>query len=382
MSLQYFTPISGLIGGSLIGLSAATLLLFNGDVLGASGLMSSFVVAPVKTLTDPSQQWKLSFLAAFALTTRVYVTMIDPDALTDQRLGYGDSTVPIVSPLAFVIGGFLVGFGTRLGNGCTTGHGICGLARLSSRSLAAVLTFMAAGVMSASACSVTCPFHPYLRASFESVANNLPTNATITVGTVIASLAAGSALSGFLKKSPSPNATKSEQDDFTNNRLKIIPSIVSAALFAVGLVTSQMTVSSKIYGFLNVKGIAAGTWDPTLACVMGGGLVVSFLSYQLVKGFDVFKHNKALECPIAQKKDTGHFNNIPTNKVIDRNLIVGEALFGLGWGIAGLCPGPAMFLGVAGYQNVLIRWWPSFYVGAFLAEKVKNIQIRKISPSK
>lgn len=289
MSLQYFTPISGLIGGSLIGLSAATLLLFNGDVLGASGLMSSFVVAPVKTLTDPSQQWKLSFLAAFALTTRVYVTMIDPDALTDQRLGYGDSTVPIVSPLAFVIGGFLVGFGTRLGNGCTTGHGICGLARLSSRSLAAVLTFMAAGVMSASACSVTCPFHPYLRASFESVANNLPTNATITVGTVIASLAAGSALSGFLKKSPSPNATKSEQDDFTNNRLKIIPSIVSAALFAVGLVTSQMTVSSKIYGFLNVKGIAAGTWDPTLACVMGGGLVVSFLSYQLVKGFDVFK---------------------------------------------------------------------------------------------
>ena len=125
MSLQYFTPVSGLIGGSLIGLSAATLLLFNGDILGASGLMSSFVVAPVKTLTDPSQQWKLSFLAAFALTTRIYVTCIDPDALTDQRLGYGDSTVPIVSPLGFVIGGFLVGFGTRLGNGCTTGHGEC-----------------------------------------------------------------------------------------------------------------------------------------------------------------------------------------------------------------------------------------------------------------
>lgn len=381
MSLQYFTPVSGLIGGSLIGLSAATLLLFNGDILGASGLMSSFVVAPVKTLTDPSQQWKLSFLAAFALATRVYVTLIDPDALTDQRLGYGDSSVPIVSPLGFVIGGFLVGFGTRLGNGCTTGHGICGLARLSTRSLVAVLAFMATGVISASACSETCPFHPYLRDSFASVGKYLPTDTTITVGTIIASLAAGSAISGFLRKSPSPNATKAEQDEYTNNRRKIIPSIFSAAFFAMGLVVSKMTVSSKIYGFLNVKGINAGTWDPTLACVMGGGLVVSFLSYQLVKGFNVFKNNKALECPITQKKDGGHFS-VPTNKVIDRNLIVGEALFGLGWGIAGLCPGPAMFLAVVGYPNVLLRWWPSFYVGTFLAEKMKNVQIRKISPSK
>ncbi len=148
---------------------------------------------------------------------------------------------------------------------------------------------MATGVISASACSETCPFHPYLRDSFASVGKYLPTDTTITVGTIIASLAAGSAISGFLRKSPSPNATKAEQDEYTNNRRKIIPSIFSAAFFAMGLVVSKMTVSSKIYGFLNVKGINAGTWDPTLACVMGGGLVVSFLSYQLVKGFNVFK---------------------------------------------------------------------------------------------
>ena len=97
MSLNYFTPITGLLGGSLIGLSAATLLLFNGDILGASGLMSSFVVSPKKTLTDPSQQWKLAFLAAFALTARIYVTVIDPEALKDERLGYS-SGLPIVSP--------------------------------------------------------------------------------------------------------------------------------------------------------------------------------------------------------------------------------------------------------------------------------------------
>ena len=165
-----------------------------------------------------------------------------------------------------------------------------GLARLSTRSLAAVLSFMATGVISASACSETCPFYPYLRTSFDSVSKYLPTSTTITIGTVIASLAAGSAISGFLRKSPSPNATKSELDDYTNNRSKIIPSIFSGMFFAMGLVISKMTVSSKIYGFLNIKGgITNGTWDPTLACVMGGGLIVSLISYQFVKGFNAFK---------------------------------------------------------------------------------------------
>lgn len=384
MSLNYFTPIPGLIGGGLIGLSAATLLLFNGDILGAAGLMSSFAVAPIKTATEPSQQWKLAFLAAFALTTRVYVTLIDKDALKDERLGYS-SGLPIVAPLGFILGGFFVGFGTRLGNGCTTGHGICGLARLSTRSLVAVLSFMSTGMFSATGCSKSCPFHPYLRDSYESVAKHLPTETTITIGTVIASLAAGAALPGLLRKAPQ-NASKTEQDEHDNNKRKIIPSIFSAAFFALGLVISKMTISSKIYGFLNVKGIKDGTWDPTLACVMGGGLVVSFISYQWVKGFNAFKNDKALECPLSQKSSNGHFN-VPTNKIIDTKLVIGEVFFGLGWGIAGLCPGPAMFLACAGYPNVLLRWWPSFYVGTFLAEWVKSLMAKtqvnpQESPSK
>ena len=62
----------------------------------------------------------------------------------------------------------------------------------------------------------------------------------------------------------------------------------SAMFFSLGLVISQMTISSKIYGFLNVKGISDSTWVPTLACVMGGGLIVSIASYLFVKGFNVF----------------------------------------------------------------------------------------------
>jgi len=366
MSINFFTPVTGLIGGSLIGLSAATLLLFNGDILGASGLMSSFVVAPKKTLTDPSQHWKLAFLAAFCLTTRL---LIDPDALKDETMQGYSSGLPIVSPIGFIAGGFLVGFGTKLGNGCTTGHGICGLARRSPRSLAAVLTFMATGVFAATGCSVTCPFFPYFRDSLESVKEHLPTESTIAFGAAIAALAAVLTLPGLLR-APQKLDTEGKDEQFQfDNKRKVIPAIVSAALFSLGLKISGMTVSSKIYGFLNVKGIKDGSWDPTLACVMGGGLVVSFLSYQWVKGFNIVKNAKALECPLSLKSSGGHFN-VPTNKVIDTKLLIGEAMFGLGWGIAGLCPGPAMFLACAGYPNVLFRWWPSFFIGALIAENL------------
>ena len=163
------------------------------------------------------------------------------------------------------------------------------MARLSIRSLVGVLAFMATGIFSATGCSPTCPFHAYLRDSYESVANHLPTESTITIGTIIASLAAGVALPGLLRKAPHQNVTKTDKDEHDNNKRKIIPAIFSAAFFSLGLAISQMTISSKIYGFLNVKGLKDGTWDPTLACVMGGGLVVSFLSYQWVKGFNAFK---------------------------------------------------------------------------------------------
>jgi len=375
MSLSnHFAPFGGLLGGSLIGLSASTLLLFNGDILGASGLCSSFL-SPIKTLTDRRQQWKLSFIAAFALTTRAYVAFVDPDALTDDRLGFARG-IPIVSELGFIVGGLLTGFGTRLGNGCTTGHGICGLARLSRRSLAAVLSFMSAGIMAASGCSPSCPFFPYFRTSYDAVPGHLPTEGTKTLGAVLASLVAGAVLPGVLKKL-SPGASEEERSTFENSRRKILPSMASAALFSLGLVVSKMTVSSKIYDFLNLKTIREGEWDPTLVCVMGSGLLVSFISYQFVKGWNVVKSDySTLETPLCQKPPTGQFS-VPTNKSIDKNLLIGEIIFGLGWGVAGLCPGPAMFLAFTGYPKVLLRWFPSFFVGSWLAERVKSYQLKR-----
>lgn len=119
--MSAFTPVSGLLGGGLIGLSAATLLLFNGDILGASGIVSSFILTPRKTLTESSQQWKIPFMAAFLVSVKAYTTYIDGNALVDEELGT-NPTLAIVSPLGYLVSGFLVGFGTRMGNGCTSGQ--------------------------------------------------------------------------------------------------------------------------------------------------------------------------------------------------------------------------------------------------------------------
>jgi len=367
MTLEYFTPVTGLVGGALIGLSAAALLLLNGDILGASGLMSSFVVTPKSTLTDPSNQWKLFFVVSFFIVSRVFLWIL-PSALDDVRTGI-DPDIPIVSPLGFILGGFLVGFGTRLGNGCTSGHGICGLARLSIRSMVGVVSFMITGILFA---SVVPASNPHIRNTPDAMETYAPTTTTSVIVTVIVAIVGISALVGLTRKIPSSDSTEGQLDELTNNRQKILPSIGGAILFAIGLFVSQMTVYSKIFGFLDVRLIAKGSWDPTLVIVMCGGFIVSFVSYQWVNGHNIITNSYALQCPLSQKDTVGKFS-VPTNKIIDGKLVLGEAIFGLGWGMAGLCPGPAMVLASAGYPNVLLRWWPMFFIGSFLAEKAKSL---------
>ena len=261
---------------------AATLLLFNGDILGASGIMSSFVVTPKSTLTDPSNQWKLCFVVSFFIVSRVFLWVL-PSALDDVRTSI-DTDIPIVSPLGFILGGFFVGFGTRLGNGCTSGHGICGLARLSIRSMVGIMSFMITGILFA---SVVPASNPHIRDTPDAMETYAPTTTTSAIVTVIVAIVGISALVGLTRKIPSSDSTEGQLDELTNNRQKILPSIGGAILFAIGLFISQMTVYSKIFGFLDVRLIAKGNWDPTLVMVMGGGFIVSFVSYQWVNGHNI-----------------------------------------------------------------------------------------------
>lgn len=126
---QHFTPWSALAGGALIGLAAAMFVLLNGRIAGISGVLGG--------LLNPTRgdiSWRIAFVAGLAVAPLAY------------RL-FGTLPVPRIDAGtgALVLAGLLVGVGTRYGAGCTSGHGVCGLSRLSPRSLAATLAFMAAG---------------------------------------------------------------------------------------------------------------------------------------------------------------------------------------------------------------------------------------------
>ncbi|KQT83868.1 YeeE/YedE family protein [Aurantimonas sp. Leaf443] len=122
------TPVSALGGGLLIGLSAALLLLANGRIAGISGILDGALRPKAGEFG-----WRAAFLAGLlAAAPLLALAGYDLPAIAV------DAAWPIV-----VVGGLLVGFGTRLGSGCTSGHGVCGIGRGSARSIAATLTFMA-----------------------------------------------------------------------------------------------------------------------------------------------------------------------------------------------------------------------------------------------
>lgn len=125
-----FTPYSALAGGALIGLSAALFALFNGRIAGISGLLGG-LLNPLKG----EWQWRLAFVLSMLATPWIYRLFAPLPAMPIQA-GEG----------SLLIAGLLVGIGTRYGAGCTSGHGVCGMARLSPRSLVATVTFIASGV--------------------------------------------------------------------------------------------------------------------------------------------------------------------------------------------------------------------------------------------
>lgn len=130
--MENFTPVSALLGGALIGIAATLMLWINGRITGISGILGG-VLFPLRTDT----LWRILFLAGLLCGALLYMVV------TGGPIGFQAQATPLVSILA----GFLVGFGTRLGSGCTSGHGICGIARISKRSFAATLVFMLTAII-------------------------------------------------------------------------------------------------------------------------------------------------------------------------------------------------------------------------------------------
>jgi uncharacterized membrane protein YedE/YeeE len=128
----HFTPLKSLEGGILIGLASTLLILWVGRIAGISGIIGGLIEEP----TQPQSRWRFFFILGLLLSPWLYQT-------------FSSLPVPSVTnhPLILVLAGLLVGIGTRYGAGCTSGHGVCGLSRLSPRSLVATVVFMLAGFM-------------------------------------------------------------------------------------------------------------------------------------------------------------------------------------------------------------------------------------------
>jgi uncharacterized membrane protein YedE/YeeE len=142
--MESFTPLTAAAGGTLIGLACAVLWLGNGRIAGISGIFGQ-LLPPAQTVV-----WRLVFLVALVAATFVAARLLPglgvggdvPAQLIEAPTGWG-----IPTPVWLAIAGLLTGVGTKIGNGCTSGHGVCGLARLSLRSLVAVVVFFGVAIL-------------------------------------------------------------------------------------------------------------------------------------------------------------------------------------------------------------------------------------------
>ncbi len=131
---NHFTPWASLAGGVLIGVASALFILLNGRILGISGILGGLL--PPKS---GDAGWRVTFLLGMAAAPLVFAWLAPAGFLQAPRIE--------ASNVVLIVAGLLVGLGTRYGSGCTSGHGVCGLSRLSPRSLVATLTFMGAGFL-------------------------------------------------------------------------------------------------------------------------------------------------------------------------------------------------------------------------------------------
>jgi uncharacterized membrane protein YedE/YeeE len=126
-----FTPVSAAIGGALIGLASVLMMLLTGRIAGVSGIFSGLL-----NLRGEDKGWRIAFIAGLILAPVIA-----------GWIGYGMATPTLPGNwTVIVVAGLLVGFGSRLGGGCTSGHGICGIGRLSPRSITATIVFMVTAI--------------------------------------------------------------------------------------------------------------------------------------------------------------------------------------------------------------------------------------------
>ena len=146
--------------------------------------------------------------------------------------------------------------------------------------------------------------------------------------------------------------------------------LLTGLLFGSGLLLSGLADPAKVLSFLDVSLITSGQWDPSLMLVMGGALAVYLPVYLLWVKPRVARH----QGPILDS----HYH-LPAKRTVDGQLILGAALFGLGWGIVGICPGPAV-VNLASFDPMALIFMVAMILGAYLGRLLQRFQERRVQP--
>lgn len=410
----------GASGGVLLGLVAALLMACTGQTLGFSGIVGGVVREGF-----PGQQpWRLAFLLGTLVSGGILTGALGAPGSEGSIAVFGKPEP--IHWLVSLIGGLLVGYGTRLGNGCTSGHGVCGIPRGSPRSLAAVGTFMVIAALAAGLSRA-----PFSRPSLYTASDNtLPGGLYILpmIGAILLSillpfvesmtftspkaraLVVSATTSNSGEATPSslavatPSAVSTESllkaidtsesvssssttpvssSDNTESILKSLNStknvdaetsstltkssvepasiylrmLVLSGVFVGGLLSglalalSGMAEPAKVFRFLDFTGQEG--WDPQLAFVMGGavasnGIAVYLLAFTSKSNSSPAHYASTHSGGVSPKPTIPKFSELlpvafsTPNMKIDTTLITGASMFGAGWGLAGVCPGPAI----------------------------------------
>jgi len=295
--------------------------------------------------------WRVVFFSSLLMSS-IVMALVFPEVFTQ-------STTTELRVLPLVVSGLFVGFGTSLGNGCTSGHGVCGLGRFSKRSLFATCDFFLVSII------ISIVTRQLLSESLYTTSAELEWLTKSYDELMISIYALTALLATYVGYSYAQDSTNSLQP-----LTAAITTVLTSILMSVGLGISQMTSPVKIRLFLDFLSASDSQegWDPSLGFVFLGAVMTTVIGFRFVLPPALGK--PLIECNF----------DLPKSNEITTELGVGMFLFGFGWGLGGLCPGPAL-VGLASGRPIYFIFVIAMVIGQFLHQVIYVKMTAKNTPS-